>query len=215
MRVNPVIYGILLIVVFFGIILVFQAGGVWSISGKVNAQGQAIQPDASDPDTLKGWMTLDQVMAAYQVSLEELITRFNLPAGTAPSTAIKDLESDTFDPTALKAWLLERNTPGAAPLNGQETTLELPASNPAVKPTLEAQPTTLDNEHTAPEKFVGGKTTFQDLLDWGLPEETLQQILGDDIPAPTTIIKNFVTEKGLEFSTIKGLLQVELDKLTP
>ncbi len=40
MRINPIIYGVLVLVVFFGIILGFQAAGIWSISGKVTASGE-------------------------------------------------------------------------------------------------------------------------------------------------------------------------------
>jgi hypothetical protein len=57
MRINPIVYGILVLTVFFGVILGFQAAGIWSISGKVDASGQAIQPSAADVNTIKGWMT--------------------------------------------------------------------------------------------------------------------------------------------------------------
>lgn len=39
MRIHPILYGILVVSVFLGIILGFQAAGVWSISGKVGADG--------------------------------------------------------------------------------------------------------------------------------------------------------------------------------
>ena len=62
MKIKPVVYGIVVITVFFGVILGFQAAGVWSTSGKVDSSGKSIQPSAADPSTIKGWMTFERRM---------------------------------------------------------------------------------------------------------------------------------------------------------
>ncbi len=111
MKINPVIYGFLVLIVFLGVIFGFQASGVWSTSGKVDASGKGIQPSAADVNTIKGWMTLDQVSTAFGVPPAEILTAFNLPADTPASTALKDLESDTFDIPALRTWLQSRQQP--------------------------------------------------------------------------------------------------------
>ncbi len=56
-------------------------------------------------------------------------------------------------------------------------------------------------EHITAAKTMTGKTTFQELLDWGVPEEAIQQIIGGELPALSTVIKDYVTGKGLEFSS--------------
>jgi len=58
MRIKPYLFGILVLVIFLGTILVFQTAGIWSISGKTTGSGDAVQPSADDVNTIKGWMTL-------------------------------------------------------------------------------------------------------------------------------------------------------------
>jgi hypothetical protein len=209
MRINPVLYGILVLVVFFGIILGFQSAGIWSISGKVDASGAAIQPSSADVNTIKGWMTLEQISTTFNVPLADLIKQFDLPADTPPATAISGLESDLFSVTNLRAWLQSRNLP-AGPT---------PPAVPAQSPTPSAQTlapsvlaTPAPTEHVAPVKTITGKTTFQEVLDWGVSGEVIQKVLGDNLPLPSAIIKDYVTGKGLEFTTIKTQLQAEVDK---
>ncbi len=108
MRLNPIVYGILVLFVFLGTILGFQAAGFWSVSGKLTAAGDTQQPSAVDVNTIKGWMTLEQITATYDVPLAEILRQFDLPADTPAATAIKDLESDLFSVTELRTWLLIR-----------------------------------------------------------------------------------------------------------
>jgi hypothetical protein len=209
MRINPIVYGILVLVVFFGIILGFQAAGIWSISGKVDASGNALQPSAADVNTIKGWMTLEQISTTFNVPLADLLKQFELPADTAPSTAISGLESDLFSVTNLRTWLQSRNLPVGA----------TPPAVPAQSPTPSAQTpapavltTPAPTEHVAPVKTITGKTTFQEVLDWGVSKEVVQKVIGDNLPLTSAIIKDYVTGKGLEFTTIKTQLQAEVDK---
>lgn len=108
MKINPMIYGVLVLALFMGVILGSQALGAWSTSGKVNADGKAIQPSAADVNSIKGWMTLEQVSKTYHVTLDQIVQEFSLPVDTLPSAALKDLESETFDVTALRTWLSEQ-----------------------------------------------------------------------------------------------------------
>ena len=108
MKINPFVYGVIVLTVFLGIIFSAQGLGFWSTSGKVDSSGQAIQPSAADVNTIKGWMTLEQVSTTFNVPVSEILSTFDLPTDTPASTALKDLESDTFDITALRTWLSER-----------------------------------------------------------------------------------------------------------
>ena len=108
MKINPVIYGIAILVIFFGTIGVAQATGMWSISGKVTATGEKVELTSSNPDDIKGWMTIGDVATNFGIPLPELLQAFALPADTPATTAIKDLESDAFSTTNLRTWLTER-----------------------------------------------------------------------------------------------------------
>jgi hypothetical protein len=201
MRIHPLIYGVLVLFVFLGTILGFQVAGVWSVSGKLTADGDAVQPSAMDVNTIKGWMTLEQITVTYGVPLAEILEQFNLPRDTAASTAIKDLESDLFSVIELRAWLLDRL--GTDPLSGT-ITASMPES-PPVTPSPSGLVTT--------DRTINGTTTFQQLLDWGISRQTIQAIVAEDLPSPSTTVKDFITQKGLEFSPVKNSLQKALDQV--
>jgi hypothetical protein len=214
MRINPFIYGFLVLTVFLGAIYSFQAAGIWSVSGKVDAQGQAVLPEAADVTSIKGWMTLEQICTTYGVSLDEIIQTFNLPADISPSTAVKDLESDTFSVDTLREWLAERST-GETTSPQEEPGLPKPTPAPTAAPTASAlAPESAATEEHVPEEFtVTAQTSFQDLLDWGVTQETIERILGGSMPPASMGVKDYVTGQGLKFSEIKNALQAEVDQV--
>ncbi len=108
MRINPIVYGVAVVAIFLGVISAFQAAGMWSISGKLTASGEVVTPSAADVTTIKGWMTLEQISTAFDVPVADILAHFDLPPETPASTALKDLESDTFSVTALRDWLTTR-----------------------------------------------------------------------------------------------------------
>jgi hypothetical protein len=110
-KLNPYVYGVLVLSIFFGTIWGAQAGGFWSVSGTVDGQGNTVAPTGADPQEIKGWMTLQDVVTAYDVPLADIIADFKLPADTSASTPLKELESDDFSVTLLRTWLAERSGP--------------------------------------------------------------------------------------------------------
>lgn len=108
MKVNPFIYGMLILVLFFGVIGGAKAAGVWSVSGKLSSSGEKIVPTGTNVEEIKGWMTLADISAAYNVPVAEILAAFDLPADTPGSTQIKSLESDTFSTVNLRTWLKTR-----------------------------------------------------------------------------------------------------------
>ena len=112
------------------------------------------------------------------------------------------LDTHSVDLTAespvLEAALAATATPAAV-------------ENAAPQPVVDAAAT----EHTPEERLVTGKTTFQNLLDWGVPQTAIEEIIGGSLPAPETIIKDHLAAQGLEFSSLKGALQAEVDKAAP
>lgn len=109
MRVNPFIYGLVVLVLFFGVIGAAKTTGYWSVSGKISATtGEMITATGTNPDEIKGWMTLADVSKAYNVPLAEILAQFELPADTPETKQLKELESDTFETSTLREWLKPR-----------------------------------------------------------------------------------------------------------
>jgi len=70
---------------------------------------------------------------------------------------------------------------------------------------------TSDPEHTPEAYKIAGKTTFQNLLDWGVKQEDIEKAIGQSLPSLNLLIKDWATAKGLSFSILKGQLQVLVD----
>ena len=111
MRLNPYVYGVLVLALFLGSIGAAQAAGWWSTSGKVTTGGERVTPTGANVDEIKGWMTLGDVAKAYGVTVEAIVAEFQLPADTPSTTQIKNLESSKFSVTALRDWLMRRSGP--------------------------------------------------------------------------------------------------------
>ena len=69
-----------------------------------------------------------------------------------------------------------------------------------------------EEEHTEEDGLVeiNGKTTFRQVMDAGVPEERIAEILGSDMPNPVMAIKDYCLDNSLEFSTVKTALQDEM-----
>ncbi len=72
-----------------------------------------------------------------------------------------------------------------------------------------------ETEHEeALDTTIKGKTTFADLYTWGLTEDQVRQGLGGLEPgARGTAVRDYCTEAGIEFSTVKTALQEMVDNL--
>jgi len=69
-------------------------------------------------------------------------------------------------------------------------------------------------EHEAStDKAIKGKTTFRELLDWGLSEEEIEAVIGEEMPARDIKIRDFAIQKGLDFGHIKAPLQAKVNAL--
>ena len=82
----------------------------------------------------------------------------------------------------------------------------LPASVPQTEEHSEAEST---------DRIIKGKTTFQEVLDWGVPQEIIEGILGGPMPNPLTKVKDHCLELGLSFEEVKPAIQAEIDKVSP
>lgn len=62
---------------------------------------------------------------------------------------------------------------------------------------------------------VKGKTTFGELLQWGVPQEIIENLIGASLPDPAMTLKDYASANGLNFEALKPALQTEVDKLKP
>lgn len=70
---------------------------------------------------------------------------------------------------------------------------------------------TTTKETSTTEKIIKGSTTFKDLTDWGVKTEEIEKVINDKMPSTGKLVKDYATEKGIEFSTLKGSLQNLVD----
>ncbi len=87
---------------------------------------------------------------------------------------------------------------------------------PVVEPVTESTPAAEETHVESVEDYtIKGKTTFGDLIMWGVPKETVEALIGAEMPDPAMKIKDYASANGLDFETIKTTLQVEVDKVKP
>ena len=60
---------------------------------------------------------------------------------------------------------------------------------------------------------VAGKTTFADLLGWGVSIEQIEAIISGEILNHLIVVCDYRAENGLSFGNIKTELQAEIDSL--
>jgi hypothetical protein len=146
-----------------------------------------------------------------------------------------DLTSEIFLPEQAAAALIGRElTPERAEYLESHLVNGLGAGEPATETTTapaEAATSVLEVEVTsapaaktetipeatqavdASERTVKGKTTFNEILGWGVPQEVVENILGMPLSELSSTIKDFCSANGLDFETIKPALQAEVDKI--
>lgn len=83
------------------------------------------------------------------------------------------------------------------------------------KITLEEAETQEESAQSAQseDRTIKGKTTFNDLLEWGLSREDIEAALGIEMGARPLTIRDFCKEKEIEFSSVKAKLQSKIEAL--
>ena len=89
-------------------------------------------------------------------------------------------------------------------------------SVPAEEPTVEATPVPTEAPSTTSEDYtVKGKTTFGELVSWGVPQDVIEGLINAPMPDPAMALKDYASANGLDFETLKPALQAEVDKVKP
>jgi hypothetical protein len=194
-----------------------------------------------NPADIRGSYTFGDIERSFNVPADQLARAFGLPLDTDAATfAVKDLETIYADLefeigtdsvrvfVAMYTGLPYESTEGTYLPDQAVKILKMHATltdeqiayldaHTAILPdvTLPSEEPVPAEEHTEEEtdRIIKGKTTFADVLDWGLPQETIEQILGGAMPSLLLKIKDYCLEQGLDFETIKTALQAEVDKL--
>jgi hypothetical protein len=82
-------------------------------------------------------------------------------------------------------------------------------------PALEEDAGAVDEDthaaESSEERLVRGKTTFAELLDWGLSREEIEEALGLPMGPRGSALRDFLAEAGVEFSEVRTALQERVD----
>jgi hypothetical protein len=97
----------------------------------------------------------------------------------------------------------------------EKHTVDAGAVDPTVLETPAAPSPSNESAASSTEYTVKGKTTFGELLQWGMPKETIETLIGASLPDPAMTLKDYASANGLNFETLKPALQAEIDKLKP
>jgi hypothetical protein len=168
--------------------------------------------------------------AGFQVkSLEELYLESKQEVGTASVRLFVafyldlpiNLNTAIYLPQSAVDLLMTRNL-SQEQVNYLETHVvpnleleQLESGLPQTKEIEEGDSSLESDDHLSDvgDGIIKGKTTFADLMEWGLDPETIERIIGKPLPtAPGQTVKDFCDQNGLSFGTIKSSLQLELDK---
>jgi hypothetical protein len=173
--------------------------------------------------------------AAFQVKgLEGTATESGVEIGTASVRLFVafyknmpfDLSTDIYLPEAAAELLKPKSltTEQSAYLETHTAKLAAVGTDPA--PAAEATalvestpvPAAVPAETTpvpaATDRVIKGKTTFGEILGWGVSQASIEGILGKPLPTDAaSTVKDFCTANNLDFETIKPALQAEADKL--
>jgi hypothetical protein len=108
----------------------------------------------------------------------------------------------------------------AAPATSTTASAVQPAASttttPATAPARTSAPPAAAAAETAPAvRTVKGSTTFKELADWGASSSALEEVLGSAPGAPGVALRDWCTEKGIEFSTVKTKIQALVDAAAP
>jgi len=88
-------------------------------------------------------------------------------------------------------------------------------SPPETSPEISGTPSEEHDDVDSGERVLKGKTTFQELLDWGVPQDAIEAIISGPMPNPLTVVKTHCDANGLYFGDIKTAIQAEIDKVEP
>lgn len=242
MRIKATTAGLVLPVLFILGILVTSALGYWRTeNSKVPSKfTEGIFAGEADPADIRGSYTFTDLEKAFDIPVVTLARAFGFEDSENPGgTQVKILEGTYGEKDGLeigtssmrlfialyKGLPFETDIDTAIPqtawnLLNQEgstdkVTLEEYSSRVVSLKDFGTYQTSdmSETEHSEEEKAIKGKTTFSELLDWGLNREQINEVLGLEMGEGGVTVRDFCIDKGIEFSTVKNPIQDLLDNM--
>ena len=241
MKLKSNVLTIAVLAILFGGILLSSSLGWWQTESSKEAatftEGEfAGMPNPAD---IRGSYTFGDVQANFGVPAELLAQAFQVEITDSAAFPVKELEAQyedsaaeigtasvrlfvalytglPYDLTVETSYLPES---AVQILQTRELTVEQNDYLSSHTVALDALPTAEAVVETAPaaeeevaDTFIKGKTTFAEVLSWGVTQEQIEAVLGLPMPSENlTVIKDFVVENGLDFETVKSELQAVVD----
>ncbi|GAB6173040.1 hypothetical protein JCM15765_25180 [Paradesulfitobacterium aromaticivorans] len=194
-----------------------------------------------NPADIRGSYSFGDVSSAFGVAPEELAKAFAVTVKDPAEFLVKDLgtlyadaeaEGKAVETDSLRYFValytrLPYETseesylpaPAVAILKAQAkltpeqiSYFESHTVKPAATATASAGAAVATASGEAEGDAVKGKTTFKEILDWGVPQDKIEEIIKGKIPAAGMAVRDYCSQNGIEFSSIKTALQEEIDK---
>ncbi|MBM7868261.1 hypothetical protein GTO89_15590 [Heliobacterium gestii] len=103
MRIKPLHYGFLVLLLFWAVI-----GGAMASNHWITKQALPPVGTVTSLEEIKGWMTLEQIGETLSLPTQEVIRRFGLDPETDPKRKLKDLAAEQGKtPDQLKEGLID------------------------------------------------------------------------------------------------------------
>lgn len=243
MRIKANLAAVFLPILFFTVILFTTISGTWKTeSSKIPVRFETGEnAGAYNPADIRGSYSLQDIENAFEIPVEILAKAFGFRDEENPSAIqVKELEErygvmDNLEVGTDSVRWFTALFLGLPFDPGEDTGLPQPALNqlrsvagldPAVLEILQDRVVNLeqlelssgtDNETDdyidIESRQIKGSTLFGDLLDWGLSEEAIEEVLGGPMGERTQFVRDYCINKGIEFSTVKTRFQLLLDSL--
>jgi len=198
----------------------------------------------ANPADIRGSYTFGDIAKSFDVTPEVLAQAFGVTEGDPAAFAVKELEVISLDSgyeigTVSVRLFVAYYTGLPFDTTGQEIYLPQPATDillakgnltseqiaylekykvtlGASAPVAKSTPVVVATSSTVSEEnIVKGKTTFGELLAWGVSQEIIESIIGAPLPDLAMTMKDYASANGLNFETLKPALQAEVDKVKP
>ena len=198
----------------------------------------------ANPADIRGSYTFGDIAKSFDVTPEVLAQAFGVTEGDPAAFAVKELEVISLDSgyeigTVSVRLFVAYYTGLPFDTTGQEIYLPQPATDillakgnltseqiaylekykvtlSASAPVAESTLVVVATSSTVSEEnIVKGKTTFGELLAWGVSQEIIESIIGAPLPDLAMTMKDYASANGLNFETLKPALQAEVDKVKP
>jgi hypothetical protein len=134
---NKYLLPLFTLLALFGSYAFARAAGVWSVSGKDSIDVTHMSSGAE----IRGWMTLEQISAGFDIPIAELYPLLGIPADIPPATALKDMEGLLPD---FEVSVVREKVDASLGIesSGEDTSMPVPVETAVVIPTATATPPT-------------------------------------------------------------------------